>query len=336
MIHFAIVALLVAVSTFLLGTFFTSGNLLPAQASAQAVPIDQLFALQGWLIAFFFSLIVVFILYSVVVFRRRKGEQGDGFYTTGNLRLEIVWTIIPLIIVLYLAVIGAQTLADVERRDPTALEVNVYAAQWSWRFEYENGAVSDTLVLPKDQQILLRLHSADVIHSFWVPEFRVKQDVLPGDEAFTRELRITPTEYGDFKVRCAELCGQLHYSMLANVHVVTQEEYAAYIEEQAAGCELSSEECGQRWVAQFGCIACHSLDGSVIVGPSWLGIAGNTEELADGSSVLVDETYLTNSIHDPNAQIVEGFSPDIMPQNFGEILTEEQIAEIVAFILTLE
>lgn len=336
MIHLAIVAVLVIASTLLLGSYFSSGAVLPAQSSAQAEIIDGLFGIHGWLIAFFFSLIVVFLVYSVVVFRRRKGELGDGVYMTGNTRLEIVWTVIPLAIVLYLSVIGAQTLADVERRDPTALEVNVYAAQWSWRFEYENGAVSDALVLPRGQQVLLRLHSDDVIHSFWVPEFRVKQDILPGGEEFVRELRVTPTEYGDFKIRCAELCGQLHYDMLADVHVVTELEYASYIEAQAAACELSPAECGERWVTQYGCVACHSLDGSVIVGPSWQGIAGSQEALIDGNSVLVDADYLTESIISPNVQIVEGFVEGVMPQNFAEILTEEQIAEIVAFILTLE
>jgi cytochrome c oxidase subunit 2 len=336
MIHFAIVAVLIIISTAVLGTLFSSEALLPAQSSSQAVIIDGLFGVHAWLIAFFFSLIVVFLLYSVVVFRRRKGELGDGVYMTGNARLEIIWTVVPLAIVLYLAVIGAQTLADVERRDPTAIEVNVYAAQWSWRFEYENGAVSDALVLPKGQQVLLRLHSEDVIHSFWVPEFRVKQDILPGGEEFVRELRITPTDLGDYKIRCAELCGQLHYDMLADVHVVSHEEYASYIEAQTAGCALSAEDCGQRWVTQFGCVACHTFDGTVIVGPSWQGIAGTQELLTDGSTVTVDADYVTKSIISPNAQIVEGFTEGLMPQNYTEILSEQQISEIVAFILALE
>jgi cytochrome c oxidase subunit 2 len=336
MIHFAIVAVLIIISTAVLGTLFSSEALLPAQSSSQAVIIDGLFGVHAWLIAFFFSLIVVFLLYSVVVFRRRKGELGDGVYMTGNARLEIIWTIVPLAIVLYLAVIGAQTLADVERRDPTAIEVNVYAAQWSWRFEYENGAVSDALVLPQGKQILLRLHSEDVIHSFWVPEFRVKQDILPGGEEYVRELRITPTDLGDYKIRCAELCGQLHYDMLADVHVVSNDEYASYIEAQTAGCVLSAEDCGQRWVTQYGCVACHSFDGSVIVGPSWQGIAGTQELLTDGSTITVDADYLTKSIISPNTQIVEGFTEGLMPQNYTEILSEQQISEIVAFILELE
>ena len=335
MIHIIIVSVLVLISTVLMGTLIRVENLLPLQASAQAEIIDGLFTQHIWLISFFFSLIVVFILYSVVVFRRRKGELGDGQYIKGNLRLEIIWTIVPLFIVLYLAVVGANTLADVERRDPQAIEINVYAAQWSWRFEYENGANSNVLVLPKDKQLLLRLHSEDVIHSFWVPEFRVKQDVIPGGEEYVRELRITPTELGDFKIRCAEICGLLHYSMLADVKVVSAPEFDAWLSSQIE-CNLSDEICGQQVATQFGCLACHSVDGNVIVGPSWLGIAGTQEQLADGSSISITADYLIESIKSPNAKIVEGFPEGVMPQNYAEILTPEQIDQIVAYILSLE
>lgn len=335
MLHFVIVAVLVALSTFGLGSYFASGALLPEAASQQSLVIDWLFGVHGWLVAFFFSLIVIFLLYSVIVFRRRPGEQGDGVYITGNHQLEIIWTVIPLAIVLWLAVVGASTLADVERRDPDALVVDVFAAQWSWTFQYENGAITTDLVLPVNQQVLLRLHSSDVIHSFYVPEFRVKQDVLPGGPEFTRELRITPTELGAFKVQCAELCGQLHYDMLADVMVVSEGEYLTWLDEAAGDCEGTDVQCGQRWANQFGCLSCHSLDGSVILAPSWLGIAGAEEQLTDGSTVTVDADYLHRSIVDPNAQIVAGFNPGIMPQDFEERMTEEQIQQVIAFILSL-
>lgn len=335
MIHIMIVSVLVIVSTFLIGTFVKVENLLPAQASYQAEVIDGVFGIHIWLIAFFFSLIVVFVLYSIIVFRRRKGELGSGVYMTGNHRLEIIWTIVPLAIVLYLAVIGATSLADVERRDPDALVVDVFASQWNWRFEYEDATSSNVLVLPKGKQVLLRLQSADVIHSFFVPEFRVKQDVLPGGEAFIRELRIKPTQEGDFKVRCAEICGQLHYSMLADVQVVSANEFEIWLSSQS-GCDLSAEECGQLLAQQFGCLACHSLDGTVVVGPSWLGIAGTEKTFEDGSTAIVDADYLFKSVTDPNVQVVAGFPASVMPQNFSEILSEEQIQQISAFIFSLE
>jgi cytochrome c oxidase subunit 2 len=335
MIHFVVVAVLVLLSTYLLGTYVNLQDFLPLQASRQAETIDWLFGIHGWLIAFFFSLIVVFMLYSIIVFRRRNGEKGDGAYFHGNYSLEIIWTIVPLVIVLALAVIGADTLADVERRYTDEIRVDVRASQWTWRFHYENGATSNQLVLPVDQPVLLRLRSDDVIHSFFVPEFRVKQDVLPGGEEFTRELRITPTVLGRYKVRCAEICGQLHYDMLADVSVVSREEFDRFMEQSAQECTDAPEVCGQRWATQFGCVACHSTDGSVVVGPSWLSIAGTEEELADGSSVLVDAEYLRESIIDPNAKIVAGFTEGVMPTNFAEILTDPQINDLVAYILSL-
>ena len=348
MIHLAIVSVLVIVSTVLLGLFLTTADLLPPQASLQAETVDWLFGVHWWFIAFFVSLITVFILYSVIVFRRRKGERGDGKYVTGNHQLEILWTIIPIAIVIWMAVIGASTLADVERRDPQAITVDVFASQWVWRFEYtvpvvgENGeeiltaVASDTLVLPKDQQVILRLHSQDVIHSFFVPEFRVKQDVLPGGEEFTRELRVTPKLEGEFKVRCAEICGRLHYDMQAGIMVVPGSEFDAWLQEQSGECNLSDAECGQRWSQTYGCVACHSLNGDEGVGPTWLGLFGSQVELADGSTVTADEAYLLNSIQDPNAQIVAGFPPGIMPQDFDERLAELQIQRIIAFIMSLE
>lgn len=336
MIHIIIVSVLVIVSTFLIGTLVKVENLLPVQASDQGVIIDEVFGIHLWLIAFFFSLIVVFMLYSIVVFRRRKGELGSGVYMKGNYRLEIIWTVIPLGIVLYLAVIGATSLAKVESRDPNAMKVEVFASQWNWRFEYEGGITSNVLVLPKGVQVLLRLQSADVIHSFFVPEFRVKQDVLPGGEDFIRELRITPNLLGDFKVRCAEICGRLHYDMLARVRVVSESEFEIWLEKASGVCDLSAEECGQRWANQFGCLACHSLDGTNIVGPSWLSIAGTERVFEDGSTAIVDADYIFKSVTDPNAQVVSGFPAGQMPDDFADILSEEQIQQIAAFILSLE
>ena len=348
MIHLAIVSVLVIISTVLLGLFLTTANLLPAQASLQAETVDWLFGIHWWFIAFFVSLITVFIVYSVIVFRRRKGERGDGKYVTGNHLLELVWTIVPIAIVLWMAVIGASTLADVERRDPQAITVDVFASQWVWRFEYsvpvegEGGeqiltaVSSDTLMLPNNQQVILRLHSQDVIHSFFVPEFRVKQDVLPGGEEFVRELRVTPKQEGTFKVRCAEICGRLHYDMQADINVVPGSEFNAWLVEQSAGCNLSDAECGQRWAQTYGCVACHSINGDEGVGPTWLGLFGHEVQLADGSTVIADQEYLLNSILDPNAQTVAGFPPGIMPQDFGERLSEAQIQQIIAFIMSLE
>lgn len=335
MIHFVIVGILVIVSTAGVYWGLTNANLLPVQASDQAIIIDNLFNVHWFFIAFFFSLIVVFMLYSIIVFRRKPGEKGDGDHFESNTQLEVAWMVIPLIIVVGLAIVGAQSLGEIEARDPGALEVNVIAKQWGWVYEYPEFDVTTTeLGLPVDRQVLLRLHSEDVIHSFWVPEFRVKQDALPGGEQFIRELRITPNMTGEFKVRCAEMCGLGHSGMLSDVLVMEEAQYQSWIQEQ--GCQLSEEACnGQQWATDFGCVACHALEGTSIIAPTWIGLFGSTVPLEDGSSITADEAYLRESILDPLAKIHEGFQP-VMPQTFADTLTEQQVEELIAFIKSLE
>ncbi|MBI3159974.1 MAG: cytochrome c oxidase subunit II [Chloroflexi bacterium] len=345
--EYVLVAALVVASTYFLGAkVLTNEFLLPMQASEQAVVIDELFGIHWWLIAFFFSLIVVFMLYSVfrsfIVHGLRPKREGFGEYMEGNARLEVVWTVVPLALVVWIAFLGADSLGKVERRYAGPVEINVIGTQWSWRFEYptEEGVsvVSDKLYLPVDKPVVLHLQSTDVIHSFWVPEFRVKQDVLPGGEAFTRDLRITATEIGAYKVRCAELCGESHWSMQADVQVVSEAEYEAWLVQAGEDCGDEAVACGQRWATQFGCVSCHqAADGPIVptTGPTWLELFGSVVSLDDGSTVTADETYILNSILDPNSQIHAGFRPDVMPKNFGELLTEEQINQIIEFIKSL-
>jgi cytochrome c oxidase subunit 2 len=332
--HFVVAGFLVIVLTVLLILGAGQVRLLPVAASAQAQPIDQLFQLMFIAIAFLFSLIVVFMLYSIVVFRRRKGDESDARHIEGNTKLEVTWTTIPLIIVLGLSFLGASSLAEVERPDPKALEVDVIGMQWTWRFEYPRyGIVSNELVLPVNKQAILYLSSQDVIHSFWVPEFRVKQDLLPGGEEFVRTLRVTPTEIGSYKVRCAELCGIRHAYMESPVIVVSQADFDVWVAQQT-GESTDPVERGRKWSNQYGCLSCHSLDGSKLVGPTWLGLFGSQVKLADGSTVIADEAYIIESIRNPGAKIVEGY-PNIMPANVGQDLSDERIQDIIAFIKTL-
>ena len=177
--------------------------------------------------------------------------------------------------------------------------------------------------------------SKDVIHSFWVPEFRVKQDLVPGR---TTEYRITPTLLGDYKVRCAELCGTSHAYMLAPIHVVSEADFQAWVQkEQAAAAAAASgapdPTRGQQLYENLGCKACHSLDGSAGVGPSWKGLFGSEVELNDGTKVTADEAYIIESIKNPSAKIVNGYQAGTMPQ-FS--LTDAQINDIVAFIKTVK
>jgi cytochrome c oxidase subunit II len=333
---YVIVGILVIVTSVLIYIGVDSAELMPVNASAQATEIDWMWNLEVIAMAFLFALIVVPMAYSLVVFRRRKGDTTDAEHMEGNTKLEIAWTIVPLFIVMAYAYIGAVNLAETRRADPEAMVVKVTGLQWTWTFEYEpvDGVtvVSKELHVPVGKQILLRMTSNDVIHSFWVPEFRVKQDVVPGR---ITELRVTPTLEGNYEVRCAELCGTAHYSMESPVVVSSQDEFDTWFAaalEDAITASQTPEGRGQALVVANGCAACHSINGAPGIGPTWFGLFGRTEELTDGSTVVVDDAYVHESIKTPQEKIVAGFENQLMPTYD---FTDEQIADIIAYIKTL-
>ena len=334
--HFVIVGILVIVVAVLIYIGLDSAGLMPVEASSQAVDVDWMWNLEVIAMSFLFALIVVPLAYSLVVFRRRKGDTTDAEHMEGNTQLEIAWTIVPLFIVMAYAYLGAINLADTQRADPQAMVVKVTGLQWSWTFEYEpvNGVavVSKELHVPVGKQILLRMTSNDVIHSFWVPEFRLKQDLVPGR---ITQLRVTPTREGDYKVRCAELCGTAHYRMEQPVVVSSQEEFDTWFAaalEEAITASQTPEGRGQALVTANGCGACHSINGAAGIAPTWFGLYEHEVELTDGSVVVADDAYLTESIRTPQAKIVKGFENQLMP-TYG--FSDEEIADLVAYIKTL-
>jgi cytochrome c oxidase subunit II len=339
-LHLVVASILVVISTIVVFLILDNLHLMPVEASTQAISIDRLFRGEYAVISFLFSLIVVFMIYSVFVFRRRKGDTSDAAHVEGNTKLEITWTVIPLVTVFFFALWGGQSLREVTKVEPKPLIVNVIGQQWAWRFEYplEGGdkIVSDKLYLPVDKPVLLRLSSMDVIHSFWVPEFRVKQDALPGGEAFVRPLRVTPSMIGNYKLRCAELCGRQHTTMESDVIVSAQADFDAWMTEQS-GESPDPIVRGAKVAKNFGCLACHSVDGSKIVGPTWKGLFGSQVTFEGGvPSVTVDEAYLKESITNTNAKIVQGFPASVMPQNFATQLTEKQINDVIEYIKSLK
>ncbi|MCP4423737.1 MAG: cytochrome c oxidase subunit II [Chloroflexi bacterium] len=335
--HLLGVAALIAAITLAAWAWLGSGfdSLLPLRASEESFYVDRLFGMHLYVIAFLFALIMGFMLYSIVVFRRKPGEKGDGDYFHGNTTLEIVWTIIPLGTVLYFSALGAQYLQDIIAPEANELVVEVTGLQWSWRFDYPEYDISSTeLYLPRNRQTRLDITSIDVIHSFWVPEFRVKQDAVPG---MVNPLRITPTETGEYKVRCAEMCGTDHAYMLGVVNVMEPTSFEEWVEEQTESpvAEASEAEQGAELVKLNGCLQCHSIDGSENTGPTWLGVYDSEETLSDGTTVIVDEAYIRSSILDPQAQIVAGYEDESMPTNFSAVLSDEDIHYIVDFIESL-
>jgi cytochrome c oxidase subunit 2 len=309
---------------------------LPEAASAEAVPIDALFQGHFILIAVLFAIVVGFMGYALYAFRRQEGDDGDGEFIHGNNMLEVAWTVLPIGLVLYFGVWGWNALDTIMEPKANERIVDVYGQQWNWSFhydEYGEFANSPDLVLELNQPVLLNMEARDVIHSFWVPEFRVKQDLLPNRKT---ELRITPTIPGSYRVRCAEICGTLHSQMMADVLVLPPTEYAAWEEGIKAIASLPPEEYGQRVVWESNCKACHSVDGSAGTGPTWQGLLGREEVMADGSIVIADEEYIRNSICNPNDQIVEGYQPNVMPQNFCEgVLSDYDLDSVIAFIVYL-
>ena len=333
--HFVVVGILVILMAVLTYVGLDSAGLMPVQASAQSVPIDRMWHEQVIAMSFLFALIVVPMFYSFVVFRRKKGDTTDAQHIEGNTNLEITWTILPLFAVVAFAYLGGNSLAQTLRADPDAMVVKVTGRQWSWSFEYPDyGVSSKELHLPTGKQIHLEMTSTDVIHSFWVPEFRVKQDLVPGR---VTELRITPILEGQWKVRCAEICGAAHYDMQAAVIVTSPADFDAWMAEQvalAAEAAATPEGRGQALVNASGCTACHAINGvGGNVGPTWNGLFGHEVELSGGSTVTADEAYLAESIKAPQAKIVAGYETQLMP-NYG--FTDEQIADIVAYIKTLK
>lgn len=331
--HFVIVGILIVVITVLAYVGLDSAGLMPLAASSQAGTIDWLWNLEIITISFLFALIVAPMAYSLIVFRRKKGDTTDAEHIEGNTNLEITWTVVPLFMVMVFAYLGAGNLAEIRRVDPAAMVVRVTGFQWAWRFEYPTyGVTSDELHVPEGQQVLLQMTSNDVLHSFWVPEFRVKQDLVPGR---ITELRFTPTVIGNYAVRCAEICGTAHAYMESPVIVSSQADFDAWMAEQVELAEQQAatpEGRGQALVAANGCAACHSINGAAGIGPTWLGLFGRTETLTDGSTIVVDEEYIHESIAAPQAKIVAGFENQLMPAyNF----TDEQIADIIAYIKTL-
>jgi cytochrome c oxidase subunit II len=354
--HYIAVTLLIIATTlvlrfFILGPIYT----LPLAASAEAGPIDTMFDAHFWLISFLFALIMVFMLYAVVVFRRKPGDEEMGPYVHGHTGLEIAWTVIPTVIVIGFGIWGSVMLNDLIKPKEDEMTIRVWGQQWAWLFEYpeQGGITTPELILPLNQPILLEMESRDVLHAFWVPEFRVKQDLLPGRKTY---LRITPTELGEYSVLCAEICGLQHAGMVAPARVVDQNEFAAWVDERLSGpafAEMTPAERGEIWYIEFGCQACHTLSESegVRAGPTWANIYGSEVTLTDGTRLISDDDYLRESIMNPDAKIVAGYtSPSLMaamnfetriPDREAEILANEGleldiIADLIAFMQTLQ
>ncbi len=305
---------------------------MPQQASTIASEVDALFYFVYWISIFFLAVITIGTIYFAVKYRRRGERDQLTTGPDGNHTLELIWSIIPTLIVIVMFAWGFQTYLKMNVIPKDALEIKVTGYQWAWVFDYPEGFnTGGELVVPKDKPIKLLMHSKDVLHSFYVPAFRVKMDVLPN--RYT-SLWFEAMYEGEFQIFCTEYCGKSHSEMLGMVKVLSQQDYDKWVEEQGNDSGQPPEVKGEKLFTSRACNTCHSIDGSKSVGPTWKGTFGSTETMASGETIIIDENYVRESILTPNAKIVKGFNP-VMP-TFQGILNDKDIEALIAYMKTLK
>jgi cytochrome c oxidase subunit II len=300
--------------------------------STEADDIDLLTDVMIVLSSFVYSIVLVMLGYSIWRYRAKPGDESDGEPIHGNTRLEIAWTVIPTVIVLFGAGYSWFILDEIEARDADRLQVDVTAQQFAWRFEYpEEGVTSTELHVPVDRQAEFNLEAIDVIHAFWVPEWRVKKDAVPGQRT---SVVATPDREGNFEIVCTELCGVGHATMRAPVVVESQEDFDQWVSDQggeAAGAgapggggagAVAAE--GQQIFDDQGCSGCHTF-----------AAAGATQTIGpDLDEVLPDRSprEIERSIVDPDAELSPGFNQGIMPDNFEDALSPDELDTLVRYL----
>jgi len=309
----------------------------PVPASGQAGPIDTLWDVLLIASVPIFVLVETIVLYCAIKFRMRPGEElKDGPPIHGNTKLEIIWTAIPAILLVALCTYAYVVLIDIEKAEANAMNVRVVGEQFTWTFYYPSDGgdeiASPQLYLPVDTAINFTVQSKDVIHDFWVPEFRMKIDAVPGIDT---HLRVTPTRMGEYPVVCAELCGLGHSTMRQSAHVMSRDDFDARLEElqqQAAGGgeeggdgggETDGETLFTDAAQPTACGSCHILAAA--------GATGTTGPNLDEVVPDMSEEQLRQAIVDPDAEVEEGFAPGLMPR-YGDSLSDEQVDALVQYL----
>jgi cytochrome c oxidase subunit II len=306
--------------------------LLPPQSSTIASQVDSLFYFILGISIFFFVLVIGAATIFVLKYKRRQAT-GPAPQMDHNTTLEILWTGIPLILVIIIFIFGVRVYLVQSIAPKDALEIRLTAQRWMWTFTYPNGANSASeLVVPAGKPIRLLMSSTDVIHSFFVPDFRVKQDVLPN--RYTTVWFEAP-DPGEHVIECAEYCGRGHSQMSGKVRVLSESDYAKWLDSSgispAAG--LSPVKNGESLFHSRGCFSCHTADGTPSVGPTFKNAYGSTVQLEGGGQAKVDENYIRESILEPQAKVVRAFPP-VMP-TFQGALKENDINALIAYIKSL-
>jgi cytochrome c oxidase subunit II len=288
-------------------------------------------------VSFIFLIGLTFtMLYFVYKYNHKKNPVATQI--KGSTKLEIIWTVIPTILVLVMFYYGWAGWTPMQKPPKDSFNIKVVARMWNFTFEYENGKKTDTLFVPQNKAVRLNLNSLDVIHSLYIPAFRVKEDVVPGREKF---IWFIPQKEGIYDLFCTEYCGLNHSYMLNQVKVMPDDKFNAwYVDttKRVAVALDSPTENGKRIMKNIGCFACHSVDGTKLVGPSFKGIYGHAVTVVTGRNereVTVDDEYIKKSIYEPNADVVKGFNKGLMLSYTGQ-LSEEDVKQITEYLKTLK
>lgn len=300
---------------------------LPTSASEEMDRIEFVFWFATVICIGIFALVASVIIYSVLMFRSPPEDESDGPSIHGHTGLEVVWTVVPAVLVVAIGVLSAVVLSQNGNAGTNPLPVKVFALQFAWRFEYpeQNGLKSGELVLPVGRSVKFEMQSADVIHSFWIPEMGQKQDLVPG---ITTRLVITPTREGSFTLICTELCGLGHATMRARVRVVPQAEFAAWVKEQESGGPKGTS--GAAVFASAGCGGCHAFTpagSNGAIGPNLDNVAADAAKAGEDP-----QAYVRESIVAPNKVLARGFAAGVMPRNYGDSLSSEEIDALVTYL----
>ena len=306
---------------------FTNFPFFPQQASEQAANVDALYFFLLAVTGFFMVLIAALVVFFAFKYRRRHDDEvGEAIH--GSLALELIWTIIPLGITMVMFVWGAATFFHMTRPPRGAMEIYVVGKQWMWKVEHMDGAREiNELHVPIGRPVKLIMGSEDVIHSFFVPDFRVKADVVPGRY---QTLWFTASKPGRYHIFCTQYCGTKHSNMIGWVTAMDPSDYQAWLSGGSSGGSMADN--GAKLFQDLACASCH-LENGKGRGPSLVGAFGRDEKLSTGQTVLIDDAYIRESILNPQAKIVAGFQP-LMP-TFKGLVTEEQILQLIAYIKSI-
>ena len=306
---------------------FTNFPFFPEQASAQAAQVDGIYFFMLAVTAFFSLLIAgLVVLFAIKYRRRHKDEVGADIH--GSLALELLWTIIPFMITMVMFGWGVKVFFDMYRPPAGAMEVYVVGRQWMWKAQHMDGLREiNELHVPIGRPVKLIMASEDVLHSFYIPAFRVKADVIPGRY---NHLWFTATKPGRYHLFCAEYCGTKHSGMIGWVHAMEPSEFQAWL--GGGNSSQTPAAAGAKLFQDFACSSCHR-DDAVAPAPQLKGLFGKTVQLQNGATVVADESYIRESIVLPQAKIVNGFPP-IMP-TFQGLVSEEQLLQLIAYVRSL-